>query len=48
MRSVGAIYYGPDETGEHHDRRVVTEAYDGVLFVRETTQAVPITHDRLQ
>lgn len=45
MRSVGAIYHGENEIENHHDRCVISEAYDGLLFVRETNRAVPIARD---
>jgi erythromycin esterase len=45
IRSVGALYYGESEVENHHDRRIVADAYDGLLFVRETNRALPIACD---
>lgn len=45
IRSIGARYYGDEEVERHHDRRVIPEAYDGVLFVGETTKAVPVSRE---
>lgn len=45
LRSVGAVHYGPDAVDRHHDGRVLADAYDGLLFVGETTRAVPVEQD---
>jgi len=45
LRSVGAIHYGPDATDRHHDEFILADAYDGLLFVGETTRAIPLERD---
>lgn len=49
-RSLGAVYYGADgpDDGDrdgratHNARRVLSEAFDGLVFVRETTPTQPL------
>ena len=48
-RELGAVYYGPDGPADdaadgeatHNERRLLPEAFDGLLFVRETTATQP-------
>jgi erythromycin esterase len=42
IRSLGAIYYGQNETDSHHACDVLPDAFDGLVFVSETSRAIPL------
>jgi erythromycin esterase len=42
IRTLGAIYYGENETDSHHACDVLPDAFDGLIFVSETSRAIPL------
>lgn len=41
IRTAGARYYGRN-ADKHHDLIVLEDAYDGLIFLEETSRAIPL------